>query len=250
MTADAATRAPAASRLAAVIARHRSTMLLAALVLLLLVAPFLHVLVPGRILERTLVTFLFVAMLLSAIWAVSRTRATVIIAALLGAPAIVLQVMHLALASDGVGIAMQLFTIAFLAYAIVTILRVVFTDQRVTYNTIAASLCVYLLLGVLWAAVYSVLELIEPDSFSLPAVDAGSSPSADSPAEFSHYALYYSLVTMTTLGYGDIAPRTPPARIFAAMQAVMGQIYLAVLVARLVGLHIVHAHDANRDDGS
>ncbi|MHC4107785.1 MAG: potassium channel family protein, partial [Planctomycetota bacterium] len=143
-----------------------------------------------------------------------------------------------------------LFAVAFLAYAVAAILRVVFTDQRVTYNTIAASLCVYLLLGVLWAAVYSVLELIEPDSFSLPAVDVGLSPSADSPDEFSRHALYYSLVTMTTLGYGDIAPQTPPARMFAAVQAVMGQIYLAVLVARLVGLHIVHAQEKDRDDGS
>ena len=53
--------------------------------------------------------------------------------------------------------------------------------------------------------------------------------------------LYYSIVTLTTLGYGDITPRTPPARMFAAMEAVTGQIYLTVLVARLVGMHIAHS---------
>ena len=234
----------------AFVARHRLSILLAAMVLLMLVAPFLYVIVPGEILERTLVTALFVAVLLSAVWVVSRTRTAVIIATLLGAPAIVLKGLHVALASDGVGIAMQLFAIAFLAYAIVAILRVVFTDQRVTYNTIAAALCVYLLLSILWASVYAALEIVEPGSFSLTAAETDLIPSAESPDEFSRQALYYSLVTMTTLGYGDIAPKTPPARMFAAMQAVMGQIYLAVLVARLVGLHIVHAREKDRDAGS
>ncbi len=212
----------------------------------MLVAPFLYVIVPGEILEGTLVAVLFVGVLLSAVWAVCRTRTAVIIAMLLAVPAIILQGLHLALDSDGVGIAWRLFAIAFLAYAIVAILRVVFTDQRVTYNTIAASLCVYLLLGLLWASVYVVMELIEPGSFSFAGADAASSPSAESPDEFSRHALYYSLVTMTTLGYGDITPQTPPARMFAAVQAVMGQMYLAVLVARLVGLQIVHARQNDR----
>jgi len=54
----------------------------------------------------------------------------------------------------------------------------------------------------------------------------------------SVFPLYYSFVTMTTLGYGDIVPRSSSARMFAAIEALMGQLYLAVLVARLVGLHI------------
>lgn len=213
------------------------------MVLLMLATPFLDMFVPGRILERTLMAVLYVAMLLSAVWAVCRTRGPVIIAGLLAAPAIVLQVLHVVLVNRGIDIAMQLFAIAFVAYVIVAIFRILFSDQPVTYNTIAASLCGYLLLGFLWSAVYQVLEITEPGSFSLPGAE---DPTAESPADFSRYALYYSLVTMTTLGYGDIAPRTPPARAFAAVQAVMGQIYLAVLVARLVGLHIVHARQKDR----
>ena len=53
--------------------------------------------------------------------------------------------------------------------------------------------------------------------------------------------MYYSLVTLTTLGYGDITPVTPLARNLAAFEAAMGQLYIAILVARLVGLHIVHS---------
>ena len=53
--------------------------------------------------------------------------------------------------------------------------------------------------------------------------------------------VYYSYVTLTTLGYGDVTPLTPTARSFSFVEALMGQLYLAVLVARLVGLHIVHS---------
>jgi voltage-gated potassium channel Kch len=54
---------------------------------------------------------------------------------------------------------------------------------------------------------------------------------------------YFSFMTLTTVGYGDIIPRSPAARTMAMLEAVMGQIYLMVLVARLVGLYIVHATD-------
>jgi hypothetical protein len=53
---------------------------------------------------------------------------------------------------------------------------------------------------------------------------------------------YFSFITLTTVGYGDIVPHSPAARTLAALEAITGQIYLTVLVARLVGLHIVHAH--------
>ncbi len=118
---------------------------------------------------------------------------------------------------------------------IVVILRYLFSTVDVTANTIGASVCVYLLLAVLWSEIYSILEIVDPGSFKFPATSSevprfGRDDSAD--------ALYFSLVTMTTLGYGDIVPQTKPARTFASAQAVMGQIYLAVLVARLVGMHI------------
>lgn len=63
-------------------------------------------------------------------------------------------------------------------------------------------------------------------------------------AESAGIELYYSLVTMTTLGYGDIVPSSPAARSVATLQAVVGQLYLAVIVARLVGLHVAEAEIA------
>ena len=57
--------------------------------------------------------------------------------------------------------------------------------------------------------------------------------------------LYYSFVTLTTLGYGDITPLTPPARAFSYVEAILGQIFVAVSIARIVGLHIVHSSRNN-----
>ena len=68
--------------------------------------------------------------------------------------------------------------------------------------------------------------------------------------EKSLIPIYFSFVTLTTLGYGDMVPVSPPARILAILEAVVGQIYLTVLVARLVGLHIVHVTSESRDEPS
>ena len=115
-----------------------------------------------------------------------------------------------------------------------------FSSRRVTTNVLAASLCAYLLLGVFFSEIYSIMELLHPGSFKVATSDVSFS-TRELGGQANAYAFYYSLVTMTTLGYGDIVPMTLEARIFAAFQAVMGQLYIAVLVARLVALHVVHS---------
>jgi hypothetical protein len=124
---------------------------------------------------------------------------------------------------------------------VIVLLAFLFRQQRITFNMICASLCVYLLLGVLWAMGYSVLEVLEPGSFLFTLAGEDQHYHMRFGGEESIYPLYYSLVTMTTLGYGDIVPTSPSARMFAAVEALTGQLYLAVLVARLVGLHISQA---------
>ena len=82
----------------------------------------------------------------------------------------------------------------------------------------------------MWTFAYRILELIQPGSFSAPqALNPGS-------GDFSF--LYYSLVTLTTLGYGDITPATTAAKVFSSLEAVIGQLYLVITVAWLVGMHV------------
>ncbi|MEO1068172.1 MAG: ion channel [Cyanobacteria bacterium J06638_6] len=88
-------------------------------------------------------------------------------------------------------------------------------------------LCVYFLFGVVWALLYALVEATVPGSYS----------NVSATADIDLF-MYYSLVTLTTLGYGDIAPLLAPAQSLAAMEAFVGQIYLAVIIARLIGLHM------------
>ena len=104
-----------------------------------------------------------------------------------------------------------------------------------------------MLLGVGWSSLYSLCELASPGSFIYAYTDRLEHPDMAFGAEKSLIPLYYSFVTLTTLGYGDMVPFSPPAKILAILEAVIGQIYLTVLVARLVGLHIAHVTTERRE---
>jgi len=119
---------------------------------------------------------------------------------------------------------------AFLLLAITLVLKQVALENVISVNRLVGAICVYLLLGVIWAVAYSVLDLLAPGSFR----------------EFSQVEglawdsewLYFSFVTMTTLGYGDITPVSATGKALAYMQAVFGQLYVAILVAGLVSAYI------------
>ena len=118
----------------------------------------------------------------------------------------------------------------FLLIAIVFTLKQVAFGTEITLNRLVGAVCVYLLLGTIWAVAYSLVDVVSPGSFT------GFSPQ-DGRGWNSEW-LYFSFVTMTTLGYGDISPVSATARTLAYMQAVLGQFYLAILVAGLVSAYI------------
>lgn len=124
----------------------------------------------------------------------------------------------------------KLAMFGFLVVAIIHTLRQVVFGTELDANRLVGAICVFLLLGMIWAFAYSLLELAVPDSFRGLGVGAGP--------EFDSGWLYFSFVTLTTLGYGDITPATGIARTLAYMQAVAGQFYVAVLVAGLVSAYI------------
>ena len=129
----------------------------------------------------------------------------------------------------------------FVAFVAAVILLEVLEESRVTLDTIFGGVAIYLLIGLAWTFGYAVIEHLEPGSFPL-----GEAPlqSLRQPFEFVFPELiYFSFVTLTTLGYGDMAPATQPARIFAIFEAITGQLYVAIFIARLVALHITHQRD-------
>lgn len=118
--------------------------------------------------------------------------------------------------------------------AVMVLLAVVRFSKIRTDQAIVGSICVYLLIGLTWAMVYHLIEIIDPESFAFHArriVDHGAGPRTS----FSQL-IYLSFVTLSTLGYGDISPRTTLAETACWVEATVGQLYLAILVARLVGI--------------
>ena len=94
----------------------------------------------------------------------------------------------------------------------------------VTHHRILGGIAAYLLLGIVWAYAYSLLSIGQPGAFT------GAVSAVDGPRGF----LYFSFVTLTTVGYGDVQPVHPIARSLATLEAVVGPLYLAILIARLV----------------
>jgi voltage-gated potassium channel len=118
----------------------------------------------------------------------------------------------------------------FIFTAVKTAKQVLFTGE-IDGNKILGAVCLYLLLGLIWAVTYTLLQLEFPNSFQ---VMHGNSQWFTLFPDF----IYFSFVTITTLGFGDISPTLPVARFLVYLEAIIGQFYLAILVASLVGSRI------------
>ncbi len=221
--------------------RDRFLVLLAALVLIFLVAPFVEILRLGPFLTRLLLTGVFIGLLLSAVFALDPSRRSRRVALCLLAPALIFEATTIWSTSKYLVLTEYFFSALFLAYMIVIILKVIFEQKYVTANMIYAALCAYFLLGMFWSAIYSTIWVLDESAFRHPPATEPGVTQFLVGTTISAVSLYYSFVTMTTLGYGDVVPLSSAARSLSSLQAVVGQLYLAVLVARLVGLHIAHA---------
>jgi voltage-gated potassium channel len=127
------------------------------------------------------------------------------------------------------------FMCAFLFYAALTILRTIFRRQDVNADAVVGAVCGYLLAGAAFGNLYTTIELLVPGSFS---INSGIAAQLDNWHARRFLFGYFSLVTLTSMGYGDITPVAPAAASLTWMEAVFGQFYLAVVVAQLVGIRI------------
>jgi hypothetical protein len=123
------------------------------------------------------------------------------------------------------GSALLLFT-----YTTIFVLRRVLQSERVTGDTLCGAIAVYLMIGLTWSLVYVLVEYLHPRSYRLATAGILQAPGKE--------LLYFSYVTLATLGYGDVVPVTDGARSLAVLESLCGTIYMAILVARLIGLHL------------
>lgn len=176
--------------------------------------------------------FLTIA-LISAMAALGESRIIVVIASsLLAAAVSLLWLQTLGVITSGLnGAALALA--CFFALLVYAFGRLLLQIRKVTGNVICAALCLYLMLGMLWGALFAVLESLVPGSFSGALLEG-----ADSHNEFFHHLQYFSFVTLSTLGYGDITPMTRGAAALCQTEAILGQFLTVVIVARLVGIQV------------
>ena len=127
----------------------------------------------------------------------------------------------------------DLVIIAFCGMTAVMVLLSVLREDLATNQAVVGAICAYLLIGLTWATVYQAIELIEDEPFHFAARRTAPLAEGQRTTAFSQL-VYFSFVTMTTLGYGDITPRTAMAETSCWLEAIVAQLYIAILIARLV----------------
>ena len=181
-----------------------------------------------------LTNIVFTTTLISGVYAVSKKKHVPLTAVFLATPFFASMWTGIFLKNPSLVLVGECFGILFTGFIVITILLFIFGEKEVTSNVIYGAIVAYLLIAIMWAFIYSLLEIIQPGSFAI----------GEGQIEIDRLLfIYYSLVTITTLGYGDITPVTPPANAFSSLEAVIGQIYLVVTVARLVGINIAQSMD-------
>jgi hypothetical protein len=123
---------------------------------------------------------------------------------------------------------------------LVVVLGQTFRQGPVTFHRIQGGIAAYLLLGLIWAEAFGLVEMLRPGAFSGPA-DVTRGPRG---------WVYFSFITLTTVGYGDIVPVHPAARSLAILEAVTGPLYVAILLARLVSLAVAPGDSSHPPAGS
>jgi Ion channel len=161
---------------------------------------------------------------------------------LLAIPAIAERLAIFIVRSPSVIMTGSIFWFLFFAYITWNELRAVLRQKEVTGETISMSISVYLLLGLTWGVFYIVLYYLQPHAFSFGYSESSARPNEQ---EVFPVLVYFSLTTLSTIGFGDITPLTLQARYAAVAEGITGQFYLAILVARLVGLYM--SRTANQD---
>lgn len=199
--------------------------LLASICLMIGLNPFLDAWV-----EKDLLTdIFFTCILIAGIHALDRDRLSFRISCGLMASIIIFKVLHHSFGKvQYLHLLELMMTILFILHLWWMMLKHIITEKKVTADIIMGGACAFVLMGFAWGFAYYFLQIIHPDSLK------GSAPLNTDASDF----IYFSFVTLTSTGYGDILPISPQARALAVLEAIFGQLYLAIMISHLVSLHI------------
>lgn len=199
--------------------------LLVLLLVFLLSYPFF---VGSRIGREAMGAFVM-AVLVLGVFSATRTKLLRVVAIGLAAPAFVLQLFYLSMRDETTFFAAGIGAMLVVLFTLANMFAYVVRPAAVTADRIAAAVCAYLLLGLLWAGFYAFVDVLVPDSF----IALGGGVRQGHFYEF----VYFSFTTLTTTGYGDIVPASFHARALANVEQFVGIFYIALLIARLTALY-------------
>jgi voltage-gated potassium channel Kch len=201
------------------------SILLASLLCLIFLIPALGLVDrPGRL----AIDVLFTLVMLAGVMSISKQRGAMIAVGTIAILGLSIRWIGRLWPSEATSLATSLSTVVSVATLSVVVLIQVFRAGPVNRHRVFGAMAVYLLLGIAWAETYDAISLVRPDAFNAATRDAAD------PQRW----IYYSFVTLTTVGYGDITPVAPLARSLAILEALTGQLFPAILLARLVALEV------------
>jgi hypothetical protein len=220
--------------------RYSVAHFLVALVLLLVTMPLVDEFIGGEIVESVLIT----VVLLSAVVAVGGRRRSLVVGILLVAPAVLSKWIDHVWPDNFPREFTQAMAILFLSWVAFRLLHFILTAPRVDSEVLSAAIAVYLIFGLIWGFAYSLVAGLNPKAFAFTV-------SADpAPAMIRFQSLYFSFVTLTTVGYGDIVPLSKPARLLAVTESTVGMLYTTILIARLVALYAGGRSESSKGTGA
>ena len=201
--------------------KSRFIYIIFAIMLVLLVNPFIR---PLGLIGHLFSTLLLAMIPLASAYAQTENRKKAIIVLFIAAPFVILDGLNVFFTNRPLMVVAFSFGTILYFYIVFLLVKNLLSIRVITADLIYCAISIYLLIGIMWAGIYTVLEGISPGSFS------GTSGTVD--------LLYFSFVTLTTVGFGDVAPLSILGKRLAVFEAAMGSIYMAVIIAMIVGRYM------------
>ncbi len=198
--------------------KSRFIYIIFAIMLVLLVNPFIR---PLGLIGHLFSTLCLSMIPLASAYALTEDRKKAIIVLFIAAPFVIFDGLNVFFVNRPLMVVAISFGTILYFYIVVSLVINLLSIRVITADLIFCAISIYLLIGIMWAGIYSVLEGIIPGSFS---------ETTD--------LLYFSFVTLTTVGFGDVAPLSILSRRLAVFEAAMGSIYMAVIIAMIVGRYM------------
>ena len=206
---------------------QRCSWLFLSLLSLIMLLPFLHYVPHGR----TVLSLLQWSILLTALLAIGRSRHSFFMALSLVLLSAILHGMNLIAQEPFFLLLSRICSMAVYGITIVALLNYVLLQSVMDSDRLFGAASIYLMLGILWTFLYGLLLEHDVHAFN------NLSQELEQPINNVINVLYFSFTTLTTTGYGDITPLSPMARMLANVEQVTGTLFVAILIARLVGFY-------------